>query len=259
MLEAFSRCATTPSARAASNSIPTSPCRHPHPAPRSVRPDSPAGEDFVPSSKNAALAPTGTHVSITRNLYAESISVDDVPLFASNEPITLRQPRSTCASAPHPSPAKAEKGKTKSRLEPDGERAETVAQVALWRYHEGLDYNTIADRLNADPGRYPPPTAPSKSRTRGARSKSSVAGVLKNPKYTGYQVFNRRATTSKRGKVNEPFKWVWSPKPVHEPLIAKWMFDELTSRLEARRGSRADAQPNANPKAERTYLFHGLP
>jgi DNA invertase Pin-like site-specific DNA recombinase len=190
----------------------------------------------------------------------------DVPLFASNEPITLSGSRAQrvlqrrinqsiaeyevlntleqswgglCTHVrdgwnigkppygykakvvPHPSPSKAEKGKTKSRLEPDGKRAETVAQIALWRYHEGLGYNTIADRLNADLERYPPPTAPSKSRTRGAWSKSSVAGVLQNPKYTGYQVFNRRATTSKRGKVNEPFKWVWSPKPVHEPLIAK--------------------------------------
>ncbi|SEE25578.1 Site-specific DNA recombinase [Amycolatopsis lurida] len=227
----------------------------------------------------------------------------DVPLFASNEPITLSGSRAQrvlqrrinqsiaeyevlntleqswgglCTHVrdgwnigkppygykakvvPHPSPAKAEKGKTKSRLEPDSERAETVVQIALWRYHEGLGYNTIADRLNADPERYPPPTAPSKSRTRGAWSKSSVAGVLKNPKYTGYQVFNRRATTSKRGRVNEPFKWVWSPKPVHEPLIAKWMFDELTSRRETRRGSRADDQPNSNPSAERTYLFRGM-
>ncbi|MFI0803256.1 recombinase family protein [Amycolatopsis lurida] len=39
----------------------------------------------------------------------------------------------------HPNPAKAEKGLTKTRLEPDGEQAETVALIAKWRYHEALD------------------------------------------------------------------------------------------------------------------------
>lgn len=153
---------------------------------------------------------------------------------------------------PPPEPREGREGKTKSRLEPNGKRSETVTQIALWRYHEGLGYNTIADRLNADLERYPPPVAPSKSRARGAWSESSVYGVLCNPKYTGYQVFNRRATTSKRGKVNEPYKWAWSPKPIHEPLIPKWMLDELNGHRAAKRGSRADGRPNTNPSAERT-------
>jgi site-specific DNA recombinase len=46
----------------------------------------------------------------------------------------------------HTNPAKAAKGQVKTRLEPDGVRAETVTQIALWRYHEGLGYDTIADR-----------------------------------------------------------------------------------------------------------------
>ncbi|WP_255375867.1 recombinase family protein [Saccharomonospora sp. CUA-673] len=93
----------------------------------------------------------------------------------------------------HPNPTKAARGHTKSRLEPDGERAETVAQIAKWRYHEGLGYDTIAERLNADPVKYPPPEPPGRTRARGAWGKTSVYEILKNPKYTGYQVFNRRA------------------------------------------------------------------
>jgi hypothetical protein len=33
----------------------------------------------------------------------------------------------------HPNPVKAERGHTKTRLEPDAARAETVTQIALWR------------------------------------------------------------------------------------------------------------------------------
>jgi len=43
---------------------------------------------------------------------------------------------------------------------PNCAKAETVTQIALWRYHEGLGYAAIADRLNADLGRYPPPEPP---------------------------------------------------------------------------------------------------
>lgn len=106
----------------------------------------------------------------------------------------------------HPNPTKANKGLTKSRLEPDGIRGETVVQIAHWRYYDGLGYGTIAERLNDDLSQYPPPRAPSKARTRGAWSKTSVCDILRNPKYTGYQVFNRRATSSRRGKVNDPVK-----------------------------------------------------
>ncbi len=60
-----------------------------------------------------------------------------------------------------------------------------------WRYHEKLGCSTIADLLDADLEKYPPPEAPCKARTR-----SSVYNILCNPKYTGPQVFNRHATTT---------------------------------------------------------------
>ncbi|MGP4005389.1 recombinase family protein [Streptomyces sp. 4N124] len=43
--------------------------------------------------------------------------------------------------------------------------------------------------------------------------------ILRNPKYTGYQVFNRRGSRSRKDAYNDPRLWVWSPEPVHEPLI----------------------------------------
>lgn len=156
----------------------------------------------------------------------------------------------------HPNAAKAEKGITKTRLEPDGVRGETVTMVAKWRYHEKLGYDTIAERLNQDLDRHPPPEPPGRTRARNAWSKSSVRELLTNPKYTGYQVYNRRARRSRgrQNKPNPPELWVWSTEPAHEPLIPKWMFDELNART-PQRGSRDGAELQDDPRARRTYLF----
>jgi site-specific DNA recombinase len=156
----------------------------------------------------------------------------------------------------HPNPAKAAKGQTKMRLEPDPATAPTVTQIAAWRYYDGIGYAAIAERLNADLERFPPPTPPGGRRARGAWGKSSVYEILKNPKYTGYQVFNRRATRSARGKVNDPMKWVWSTEPTHEPLIAKWMYDEIQARR-PRRSARVE-EANPHRQTDRTYLLRGL-
>ncbi len=129
--------------------------------------------------------------------------------------------------------------------------------MANWRYYEGLGCTAIAHRLNADLERYPPPEAPCKARTRGAWTRSAVYNILGNPKYTGYQVFNRRATTSKRGRVNEQYKWVWSPNPAHEPLIPKWLFDGINSDRTKNRGSRNNDTLNNHPLTKRKYLLRG--
>ncbi|GAB4588989.1 hypothetical protein Ntsu_68210 [Nocardia sp. IFM 10818] len=157
----------------------------------------------------------------------------------------------------HPNPTKAARAQTKSRLEPDGVRGETVTQIAMWRYYEGLGYDTIAERLNADPAKYPPPEPCIPSRARRAWGKTSVYEILSNPKYTGYQVFNRRASRSRHGKVNDPMKWVWSTEPAHEPLIPKWMYDELLGRRQARRGSRDGSDKNSHPLTIHNYAFRG--
>ncbi|CAO5152081.1 site-specific DNA recombinase [Frankia sp. AiPs1] len=159
----------------------------------------------------------------------------------------------------HPNSIKADRGATKTRLEPDGARGETVTQIAHWRYYRRLGYGEIAEQLNADLERYPPPEPPGGARrARGAWSKSTVADLLRNPKYTGYQVFNRRATRSRHGAVNGPEKWVWSSEPVHEPLIPKWMFDEFNANRQTRRGSREHNELNRHPATKRTYLFRGM-
>ncbi|MEV0282177.1 recombinase family protein [Streptomyces sp. NPDC050610] len=39
----------------------------------------------------------------------------------------------------------------------------------------------------------------------------AVRGILSNPKYTGYQVWNRRARKKRGNKANSVAEWVWSP------------------------------------------------
>jgi site-specific DNA recombinase len=71
-------------------------------------------------------------------------------------------------------------------------------------------------------------------------------------------VFNKRASRSRHGKVNDPMKWVWSTEPAHEPLIPKWMYDELAARRQARRGSRDGNTKNVHPETGRTYVLRGM-
>ena len=52
---------------------------------------------------------------------------------------------------------------------------------------------TICDKLNRDLGRYPPPARNPKDENGlpPTWSKSQIQGMLRNPKYTGYNVWNR--------------------------------------------------------------------
>jgi hypothetical protein len=58
---------------------------------------------------------------------------------------------------PHPVKAKRDDGKVKTRLVPDPVRGPVVTQVFQWRALHRLGAQDIADRLNADLDRCPPP------------------------------------------------------------------------------------------------------
>lgn len=49
--------------------------------------------------------------------------------------------------------------------------------------------------------------------------------------------------------------WVWSVEPAHEPLIPKWMYDELNAKSWGRKRSRDGAALKNDAKATRTCLF----
>jgi DNA invertase Pin-like site-specific DNA recombinase len=155
----------------------------------------------------------------------------------------------------HPVPAKAAEGLTKTRLVPDPQCAPVVAYIFQLRVVERLGYDAIAACLNGDPALYPVPEPTSPHRRRGVWSGSAVRDVLHNPKYTGYMVWNRRATKS-GGRVNPPSAWVWSDEPTHEPLVDRAMFEAAAGVARERRGSRTEAGPNtAHRETKRGYLL----
>ncbi|MGW5662854.1 recombinase family protein [Streptomyces sp. NPDC003758] len=155
---------------------------------------------------------------------------------------------------PHPVPARRAEGRTKHRLTPDPLRASAVTHIFQLRGLDKLGYDAIADRLNLDLAAYPPPEPARPDAALGRWSGSAVREILRNPKYTGYQVWNRRAM-KKGGRYNDPKDWVWSPRPAHEPLVTKELFDAVTTVGRQRQGSRTIHGANTHPATKRSYVL----
>jgi site-specific DNA recombinase len=156
---------------------------------------------------------------------------------------------------PHPNPVKREQGMHKTRLVPDPEKARVVLTVFQWRVGERLSYGDIAERLNARLDLYPPKKSNRPDLQRTSWSKSSVRELLENPKYTGYMVWNRRASKTGAGRVNHPRDWVWSPMPTHEPLVTMELFKAARAVAPTKEKSRSSHGINRHPLARRTYLL----
>ncbi|MFG2249150.1 recombinase family protein [Spirillospora sp. NPDC048823] len=155
---------------------------------------------------------------------------------------------------PHPVAARREQGATKHVLAPDPVRGPVVRTIFEIRVSERLGYQAIADRLNNDLDRYPPPVATAKHRSVGRWTYSSVREVLTNPKYTGYMVWNRKATTSAGGRNNPPEAWIWSSAPTHPALVSVEAFTDAQKVARDREGSRSCPGPNtAHADTRRSY------
>jgi site-specific DNA recombinase len=100
-------------------------------------------------------------------------------------------------------PHRAER-KYKTKLAIDQRRGPVVKQIYAWRVTEKLSYRAIAERLNTDLDRYPPPQPVDPERAVGRWTGSAVREILCNPKYTGHMAWNRRSTKHKLhpGKTN---------------------------------------------------------
>jgi len=115
----------------------------------------------------------------------------------------------------HPNPSKATQGLSKTRLALDHGRAPIVALIYAWRVEEKLGIKTITARLNADPAAYPPPDP------QAGWSIGGVAALLRNPKYTGYQVIGRR----RKGRLVPIDQWHWSAAASHPAIIDRATWD----------------------------------
>lgn len=102
--------------------------------------------------------------------------------------------------------------KRKLAPHPDPRRFDASRELFRLRREERLKGAEIVAILAAEPERYP-----------GNWTYNLVEGLLANPKLSGHQVFNRKASRTGRpghSTRNPVSAWVWSPGVVHEPVVS---------------------------------------
>ena len=169
----------------------------------------------------------------------------------------------------HPNPAKARLSVRLHVLEPDPATAPVVARI-FGLFLDGCGYLAIAERLTAD--HIPPPSGQDRARNPHrlgvAWSKSAVRVILGNPRYTGYQVWNKQrrdevlldiddvaAGHVSRMRWNPKDQWVYSAEPTHEALVSRETFDQAQARVAAR----SPTSPRAAQTSPRPYALRGRP
>jgi site-specific DNA recombinase len=149
---------------------------------------------------------------------------------------------------PHPNPVKAAQGRTKTRLVIDPATAPAVEAIFTWRTAGKLGLPAIAIRLNASPGLYPAPAGSD------GWAASSVDAILRNPKYTGHQVFGRHRNRGGKRVKADPADWLWTPHPVHPGIIDRDTWQDA-QRIGGEHGTSRDRDPSAPPPNAPYYLY----
>jgi site-specific DNA recombinase len=172
-------------------------------------------------------------------------------------------------AGPHPNKAHAAWGRRAHRLEPDSE----TAHVVRWIFAQRLDGHSVARIARAlNEAGVPCPSAsdPGRNRHRNGTgwTLGTVTAILRNPRYTGRQVWNRQRTDKDLAdpadvslghkqvqRWNLPDGWVISRNPAHEALVSEAGFiaaqDVSAARGPAPRG-------DVRPPERRPYLLAGI-
>ncbi|MEU9837292.1 recombinase family protein [Streptosporangium sp. NPDC048047] len=124
-------------------------------------------------------------------------------------------------------------GRPKMRLalHPDARRADTVREVFRLRRVERLPDGEIARVLAAHLDRHPLAEGQVPWAARRVRK------MLFQPKYTGFQVFNRCAARTNRSRMNPIAEWIWSRQQAHPVIVPleQWHQTQLvTAQLRQR-------------------------
>ena len=179
-------------------------------------------------------------------------------------------------AGPHPNPAKAADGKRLHKLEPDPETAWVVRRIFA-EYLAGRGLFAIAERLTRDgiPSPSQHDAARNPHRTGKAWAKSAVRAILRNPRYTGRQVWNKQRKDEilldvndvargyeTRLRWNDTGQWVWSDTIAQEPLVSAEDFEAAQAIMagagRARQASHETGQRVSNPYALRGRLYCGF-
>ncbi|WP_051800129.1 recombinase family protein [Catenuloplanes japonicus] len=164
-------------------------------------------------------------------------------------------------AGPHPNPVHAGWGRRLYRLDPDPRTAPHVRWMFAQRL-AGRSAPEIAAALHQR--RIPPPDGGRGARTSARRwSVRTVATILANPRYTGFQVWNRHSTDhcetlpgdkstrvgGPRRRANAPADWVVSDRIAHPPLVSA---DDFM------RAQKVSALPAPRDGSVRRYRLTGL-
>ncbi|MBT8240920.1 MAG: recombinase family protein, partial [Acidimicrobiia bacterium] len=172
-------------------------------------------------------------------------------------------------AGPHPNPAKSADGRRLHVLEPHPTYAPVVQRIFA-DYLCGAGIKAIATELTnqgiPSPSAADPTRNPHRASSRGAWGQSAVRAILKNPRYTGYQVWARQqkhevlldiddvsAGHITKQRWNQTKDWQWSRQPAHQALVSEDNWQAVQDIFTA--GTRSSA-----PKRQRShdYLLKGM-
>jgi site-specific DNA recombinase len=171
-------------------------------------------------------------------------------------------------AGPHPNPAKAADGKRLHKLELDPDTADVVRDIFA-RFIGGQGIYAIAEALTRAGIPCPSQHDPARNTHRSGRawSKGAIRAIITNPRYTGYQVWNRQRTDevlldvenvalghTAKMRWNPEDKWVFSEKIAHPPIIDKQEFEDAQATL-AGRGSKTQHKQH---RRQRYYALRGI-
>jgi site-specific DNA recombinase len=164
----------------------------------------------------------------------------------------------------HPNPSKAREGKHKHRLIIDPIRAPIVLMIFEDYCVRLIGLGAICDKLNRNIEKYPAPIPNRKDETALLHtwSRSVINAILRNPKYTGFNVWGRNDKRRGRPQIRPREEWVWSATPTHEAIVSRELFEMVEER--AQRNTRAmkagmtrEGHTRTKPQARRLYPLRG--
>jgi DNA invertase Pin-like site-specific DNA recombinase len=169
---------------------------------------------------------------------------------------------------PHPNPGKAANGHRLHYLDPDPSTAPIVERI-YDEYLNGSGIYMIAEGLTRDGVPCPSAADPKRNshRTGIAWSKSAVRSILRNPRYTGREVWNkqRRDETlidvedvalghETKLRWNDVDEWIWPTETTHDPIIDP----EAFARAQQQAGAGAQRATRRVNRRKNTYALRGL-